>query len=107
MDGETLNIAEPTTPSIELWIRQIAQAADVEMELVPVRDDILPPDLMLTKAHPQHVLADVSRAIERLGWQPRPFPERIADSVRWHLEHQTYAPWSDADSEADDRAMRS
>lgn len=105
-DGEILNIAEPSTPSMELWIRQIARAAGVEMELVPVPDDVLPPDLMLTKAHPQHVLADVSRATERLRWKPRPSAERIADSVRWHLEHRTYAPWSDADSEADESAIR-
>lgn len=103
--GETLNIAEPNTPSMELWMLQIAEAAGVDVELVKVRDDLLPPDLLLTRAHPQHILVDASRAAALLGWSPRPPADRIADSVRWHLKHRTYASWTDADSEADDKAL--
>ncbi|WP_308796357.1 NAD-dependent epimerase/dehydratase family protein [Agromyces silvae] len=104
--GTTINLAEPTTVSIRQWMQQIASAAEAQIDLVRVAEDALPPDLMLTKAHPQHVLVDTRLAEARLSWAPEPVEARVADSVRWHLEHRTPAPWTAADAAADDRALR-
>lgn len=105
--GTILNLAEPATTSIRQWIEQIASAAGAELDLVRVAEDSLPADLALTRAHAQHVLADTRLAEERLAWVPAPAAGRVADSVRWHLEHRTAPPWTEADTAADELALRS
>jgi nucleoside-diphosphate-sugar epimerase len=103
--GTTMNIAEPATPSIAQWMVQIAAAMNVDLELVHVAEDTLPPDLMLTKAHKQHVLADTSFAEGRLLQHRSDPAARVAQSVTWHLQHKTWMPWTDDDAAADDRAL--
>ncbi len=104
--GRCFNLAEPTTPTIGRWIEQIAAAAAAELELVRAPDALLPPDLFLTAAHPQHLLADVHAAQDVLGWHPRPPDRGVADSVHWHLEHRTHAPWTEEDTARDEAALR-
>ncbi|HEX2117951.1 MAG TPA: hypothetical protein VHF91_02110, partial [Acidimicrobiales bacterium] len=83
-----------------------AAAAAAELELVRAPDALLPPDLFLTAAHPQHLLADVHAAQDVLGWHPRPPDRGVADSVHWHLEHRTHAPWTEEDTARDEAALR-
>ncbi len=104
--GAIINIAESATVSVRRWIEQIAFAAGAELELVRVSEETLPADLMLTGTHAQHVLADTHLAEGLLHWTSDPADERVADSVRWHLRHQSYQPWGDADTAADERALR-
>lgn len=103
--GTVMNIAEPTTPSIGQWMLQIASAMNIEIELVHVSEDALPPDLMLTKAHKQHVLADTGLAESRLLRHRFELRARVSQSVTWHLQHKTWTPWTDDDAETDDRAL--
>lgn len=100
-----MNLGEPSTGSIRQWMEQIASAAGAAIEFARVTEAALPPDLMLTKAHPQHVLADVRLAEKRLGWAPVAARMRVADSVRWHLRHRTASAWTEADAAADERAL--
>jgi len=104
--GTVMNIAEPTTPSIEQWMLQIASAMDTKIELVRVSENALPPDLMLTKAHKQHVLADTRLAETRLLRHRFSLEARVSQSVAWHLQHRTWTPWTDEDAATDDRALR-
>lgn len=103
--GTVMNIAEPTTASIEQWMLQIASAMDAEIELVRVSEASLPPDLMLTRAHKQHVLADTRLAESRLLRHHFSLKARVSQSVAWHVPHQTWAPWTDEDAATDDRAL--
>jgi nucleoside-diphosphate-sugar epimerase len=104
--GRCLNLAEPAAVTVEQWMHQIAEAAGRPLETVRVPEDLLPADLRLTGTFAQHVLADVRAAQDVLEWQP-PAPERrVAESVRWHLTHGTVPPWTEADSEQDDAALR-
>ncbi|MFG1815728.1 NAD-dependent epimerase/dehydratase family protein [Kribbella sp. NPDC049174] len=53
--GEAFNIVEPATAPYRLFAEQILAAADApDVELVRVRDDLLPADLSLTGALDQH-----------------------------------------------------
>lgn len=104
--GTVMNIAEPTTPTIGQWMSQIASAMNVEIELVQVPEDALPPDLLLTKAHKQHVLADTRLAETRLLQHRFSLGPRVSESVEWHLQRKTWVPWTDDDAETDDRALR-
>jgi nucleoside-diphosphate-sugar epimerase len=100
-----MNVAEPTTPSIEHWMLQIAAAMDVEIDLVHVADDAVPPDLILTRAHKQHILADTRLSEGLLPRHGLSLESRVLQSVAWHVQHSTWAPWTDEDAEADDRAL--
>lgn len=104
--GTVMNIAEPTTPSIEQWMLQIVSAMDTKIELVRVSENALPPDLMLTRAHKQHVLADTQLAETRLLRHRFSLEARVSQSVAWHLQHRTWTPWTDEDAATDDRALR-
>lgn len=104
--GTVMNIAEPTTPTIGQWMSQIASAMNVEIELVQVPEDALPPDLLLTKAHKQHVLADTRLAETRLLQHRFSLRARVSESVAWHLQRKTWFPWTDEDAAIDDRALK-
>ena len=73
------------------------------MELVTVRDDLLPEDLSLTGALSQHLLMDPSKAHTVLGWSPADPPASLRRAVAWHLEN----PPADAsdDFSADDAVL--
>ena len=70
-----------------------------------VPDDVLPDELWLTATRSQHVVTDVSLAREVLGWAPGDPAGRVAQSVRWHLEHPPGTAWTDEDTAADDAAL--
>ncbi|MUN63549.1 hypothetical protein GMA12_10400 [Kocuria sediminis] len=89
-----------------MWIQQIAAAAGAGLESVRVPDALLPPDLLLAGTHPQHVLSDAHAAHDVLGRRPDSAEERVRESVRWHLEHRTYAPWTSEDTARDEAALR-
>lgn len=104
-DGLAVNLAEPQTVPIVSWYEQIIQAADADLELVRVPDQALPPDLALSAAHAQHILACVSLAEQLLGWAPADPASRVSESVLWHLANPSDKPWTDADSNVDDDAL--
>ncbi|NIK56414.1 NAD-dependent epimerase/dehydratase family protein [Kribbella shirazensis] len=82
------NIVEPRTAPYRLFAEQILAAAEVDdVELVRVRDDLLPSDLALTGAIDQHLLIDAWKARTVLGWAPVDPAETLRASVRWHLGH--------------------
>lgn len=105
-DGLAVNLGEPRTSTLGDWFGQVLTASGADAELVRVPDAALPPDLALTAAHPQHLVFSVRRADELLGWAPRDPDDRVTESVRWHLAHPPDEPsWTDADADADDRAL--
>jgi nucleoside-diphosphate-sugar epimerase len=102
--GEAFNVVEPSTAPYRLFAEQILAAADAsDVELVKVRDDLLPADLSLTGALSQDLLLDSSKARAVLGWSPVDPVETLRTSVRWHLEN----PPADAsgDFAADDAVL--
>jgi nucleoside-diphosphate-sugar epimerase len=102
--GETFVLCEHECASIELWARQILEAAGSDAELVRVDDDALPVDLELTGHLSQHLVGDASKARRQLGWRHSPPADRVAESVTWHLAHppETSQP---RDWAADDAAL--
>jgi nucleoside-diphosphate-sugar epimerase len=104
--GEAFNVVEPTTASYGLLAQQILAAADAEdVELVTVRDDLLPADLELTGTLTQHLLMDSWKAHTVLGWEPTDPAGTLRTSVRWHLENPP--PDGSDDFSADDAALAS
>jgi nucleoside-diphosphate-sugar epimerase len=102
--GEAFNLAEPLTAPYRLFAEQILAAAGAsEVELVRVRDDLLPEDLGLTGSLDQHLLMDSQKARTVLGWTPADPDRSLRESVRWHLEN----PPADApdDFSADDGVL--
>jgi nucleoside-diphosphate-sugar epimerase len=102
--GEAFNIVEPTTAPYRLFAEQILAAAGAsDVELVRVRDDLLPDDLSLTGAIDQHLQMDSWKTRTVLGWEPVDPAETLRQSVRWHLEN----PPADAsdDFSADDGVL--
>jgi nucleoside-diphosphate-sugar epimerase len=86
--SEAFNIVEPVTAPYRLFAEQILAAAGAsEVELVRVRDDLLPEDLSLTGALDQHLLMDSWNARTVLGWAPADPARSLRESVRWHLEN--------------------
>lgn len=104
-DGLALNLGERTTPTMRVWIEQIIAAAGADLQLVRVPDQHLPPDLGLLRARAQHLLATSERAQHLLHWQPGDPADRVAASVRWHLQHPSQAGWTDDDSQAERAAL--
>ncbi|MET9273995.1 NAD-dependent epimerase/dehydratase family protein [Kribbella sp. NPDC003557] len=98
------NVAEPSTAPYRLFAEHILAAAGAaDTELVRVRDDLLPADLVLTGAITQHLLTDSSKARTVLGWTPADPAGTLRASVRWHLAHPPADP-SD-DFSADDAVL--
>ncbi|TCO49473.1 nucleoside-diphosphate-sugar epimerase [Kribbella antiqua] len=98
------NVVEPVTAPYRLFAEQILAAAGAsEVELVRVRDDLLPPDLALTGAVDQHLLMDSWKARTVLGWAPVDPAETLRRSVQWDLAN----PPADAsaDFSADDAVL--
>lgn len=99
--GRVLNVGERRSVSMAHWAARILAAAGSRAALVPVPDDALPADLLLTAAFPQHVLADSAAVREALGWTDTDPDEALAASVAWHLEHPPAdrgADWADDDA---------
>jgi nucleoside-diphosphate-sugar epimerase len=103
--GETYLLCEAKCASIELWARQIIDAADRDAELVRVPDHLLPPDLELSGSIPQHLLGDPHKAGRRLSWHHGDPAARVADSVAWHLAQLPQADRQATDWSADDAAL--
>ncbi len=103
--GETVNLAEPTAPTMTQWLDQVLRAAGSRATLVHVPDEAVPDDLGLTCAVPQDLVVDPARARELLGWQATDPQRRVAESVRWHLAHPPPDDWTEAAAAADDAAL--
>jgi nucleoside-diphosphate-sugar epimerase len=106
-DGQALNLGERATPTMSAWVQQIITAAQADLQLVRVPDQLLPPELALLAAPAQHLLAATERAQQLLNWQPADPHTRVHESVQWHLTHPTHTPWTDQDTALDDAALRS
>ncbi|MQA10030.1 MAG: NAD-dependent epimerase/dehydratase family protein [Pseudonocardiaceae bacterium] len=101
--GEVFNIGEPETRGFGGWVRQILAAAGHHAELVEVPEELLPEDLVFTKAMRQHMLVCSAKARRLLGWCCADPDDSLARSVAWHLRH---APEDGTDDfSADDRAL--
>lgn len=85
--GEIFNVAEAATPSIRLFAERILAAAGSRAELVTVPDAALPADLRITRAGTQALLADATKARQRLGWRESDPADALRRSVEWHLQH--------------------
>jgi hypothetical protein len=68
-----------------------------------VPDDVLPPDLAMSRSVAQHLLVDAGKLRALLGWQPSRPETSVVASVRWHLAHPPPEP--DEDFTADDEAL--
>jgi nucleoside-diphosphate-sugar epimerase len=105
--GQAYNVVESATPSFRLLASLIAAAADVDLELVRVPDDVLPPDLSVTGAGKgsgvQHLLASAAKARDQLGWAETDPGVALRRAVQWHLHHPP-EDW-DPDFTADDLAL--
>ncbi len=101
--GEIFNLGEKQTPTQRGWIEQIVAAAGANIELVQVPEGSVPPDLGLTAALHQHVVADSSKAQRLLGWTHADPTEGVGQSVRWHLDNPPTN--ASADFSADDAAL--
>ncbi|HEY7175318.1 MAG TPA: NAD-dependent epimerase/dehydratase family protein, partial [Micromonosporaceae bacterium] len=102
--GQVLNIGESGSYSMLAWIRLILEAAGHRAELVHVPDGVLPSDLRLTRAVPQHFLFTSAKAMSLLDWRPAESAAAVASSVRWHLAHPP-ADGDVTDFAADDAAL--
>lgn len=105
-DGLAINLGERQSVPVLTWFEQIAQAADAQVEFVRVPEQALPPDLAITRAPSQHLLASVARAEELLGWAPPDSQQRVVESVRWHLDNPPVQAWTPEDDAADSAALR-
>lgn len=101
VSGETFNIAEQDTLSVEQWAAAIAAALRVRVRLVRVPDELLPPDLLITAERRQHLVIAADKAQRALGWRPADVGRRIAQSARWHAARRPVR----ADFSADDHAL--
>lgn len=101
--GRVFNVGERTSWTMLQWFHHIAAAAEAEVTLVRVPDEVLPEDLRLTGVQDQHVLVDSSALRAEVGEFETDPVEALRASVRWHLAHA--APEPDADWSADDAAL--
>lgn len=106
-DGLTVNIGEERVFPIRAWYQHILEAADSSAELVTVPDAVVPADLSLSTAHPQHMLASVGRARELLDWSAGDPAARVRESVRWHLAQAQQPAWTPHDESIDEEALAS
>jgi nucleoside-diphosphate-sugar epimerase len=106
-DGRAVNIGEERVFPIRSWYQQILDAAGSSAELVTVPDTVVPPDLSISKAHPQHLLASVRLASDLLDWTAGDPATRVKESVRWHLEQPHQSSWSPDQQSADEAALAS
>jgi nucleoside-diphosphate-sugar epimerase len=104
--GQVFNVGEAGSYSMRAWIRLILAAAGHDTDLVRVADDLVPPDLRLTRALSQHFVVSSAKAMSLLDWTPGPTAAAVASSVQWHLEN----PPADRDAPdfaADEAALAS
>jgi nucleoside-diphosphate-sugar epimerase len=101
--GEVFNVAETASRTVRGWMQQILDAAGSVAQLVAVPDDVLPPDLVMSRSVAQHLLVDAAKLRTLLGWQPSRPEASMSASVRWHLDHPPPEP--DEDFTADDEAL--
>lgn len=106
-DGMAVNLGEPTTVPMIAWLEQIIEAGGSALEPVRVPESVLPADLEIMGAPAQHFLASVSRAEKLLAWSPGDPRQRVAESVRWHLDNPPANSWSAEDSRVDEDALGS
>ena len=102
--GETFNVAEARSWTMEQWAAKVLEAAGSDAELVRVPDAVVPADLGLTRTFPQHVLVDSTKIRASLGWTDSDPDEALRRSVGWHLDHPP-ADAPDDDFHDDDRAL--
>ena len=108
VDGEILNIGPRHVLTMRQWAEVVLDAAGSRAELVNVPDDTLPPDLGISAAVGQHMVADCAKARALLDWEDGDPAERVRESVAWHLTHpRPGAPRSGAPAafSADDEAL--
>jgi nucleoside-diphosphate-sugar epimerase len=103
--GQVFNLCEDRTYSVGMWARMIVDAAGATVELVRVRDDVLPEDLKATGSMSQHIVCTAQKARTMLGWTTSDPVESLGTTVQWHLANPP-AGASD-DFSADDRALAS
>jgi len=103
--GRTMNIGDATAWPVSKWYECILRSAKSEAHLVRVLDEAVPPDLSLSRAHSQHMLASVELAQSLLGQKAADPMVRIRQSVRWHLRYSRQGQWTTHDSILDDAAL--
>ena len=102
-DGQVLNIGPRHVLTMRQWAEVVVDAAGGRAALVTVPDDALPPDLGVSGALGQHMVADCSKARALLGWEDGDASARVRESVEWHLAHPS--PQAGTEFPADDAAL--
>jgi len=88
IEREVFVLGEHPSPTVRQLAEEIIGAAGSTMDLVTVTDEsTLPPGLLLTKAHQQHLLVSPAKAMRVLDWTPTPWRDAVRESVEWHLAH--------------------
>ncbi|MDQ3107530.1 MAG: NAD-dependent epimerase/dehydratase family protein, partial [Actinomycetota bacterium] len=106
--GEVFNFGERRSPTMGLRARQILGACGAAadgIELVPVPDDALPPDLGLLGSIAQPLLVSSDKARIVLGWDESDPAEALRRTVEWHLANPPDAQEGSDDFSADDAAL--
>jgi nucleoside-diphosphate-sugar epimerase len=103
--GHVLNLCEDRTYSMRMWSQMILDAAESNVELVRVADELLPEDLKPTGAMSQHILVSAQKARAMLGWTTSDPAESLRTTVRWHLSNPPANP--SLDFSADESALAS
>ena len=106
--GEVFNFGERRSPTMGLRARQILDAAGAtDVELVPVPDEALPPDLGILGSVAQPLLVSSEKARRLLGWEESDPDEALRRTVEWHLAHPPAAGQTEADTDfsADDESL--
>lgn len=82
------NVAEPESPTIAEWVRQIGRAAGWDGEVVVVGREKLPQQLVPDFKTEQHLTVDTRRIREELGYRESiPQDEALRYTVEWERTH--------------------
>jgi len=105
--GEVFNFGERRSPTMALRARRILDAAGAgdTVELVPVPDEALPPDLGILGSIAQPLLVSSDKARRMLGWEESDPDDALRRSVEWHLANPPGDQAGAGDFSADDAAL--
>ena len=102
------NVAEPDSPTIAGWVRQIGKVVGWDGEVVVVHREKLPPQLVSDFKTEQHLTVDTMRMREELGYRESiPQDEALRRTIEWELMHppQKIRP-EQFDYEAEDKVLK-
>jgi hypothetical protein len=87
--GEIFNVGDRDQLTMRQWVETCAAAAGGRLEIVSLPFDLAGPGRGLYPiSHPEHLLVDVHKAADVLGYvEPVPARQALGETVRWYQEH--------------------